>query len=97
MLSGKLGGMLEPSAKERRLLELVSCRGLSAAVLSVVVYDELLAAGAPITLDLPLLALFVIFFTNLISAALLLKKGRLKKPDPSPSLGALARGGLDSL
>ncbi len=100
MLSGKLASFLEPSARPCRLLESVSARGLTAAVLSVLVFQELAAGGVPSPIDLPLLALFVIFFTNAISAFLALRKrGDEKKEDGSRAvgIGELARGGLDSL
>jgi len=102
ILSGKLAGILEPSARESRLLESVSARGLTAAVLSVVVWQELSAAGTAPSVDLPLLALFVIFFTNAISAFLVLRKGgagmrKQKELGGKADIGVLARGGLDSL
>ena len=73
-LSGKVAGFIEPSVRKGRLLEAVSSRGLTAAVLSVVVAGDLSRAGVPLPYDLPLLALFVIFFTNAISAWLVLRR-----------------------
>jgi cell volume regulation protein A len=64
---------LEPSMRKGRLFEAVSSRGLTSAVLSVVVFEELSAAGAAPAIDLPLLALFVVFFTNAISAFLVFR------------------------
>lgn len=77
-LSGKAMALIEPEAAKCRLLELVSCRGLTPAVLAVVVSAEQAHAGNPLPINLPLLAMFVIFFTNLISAALVFRgRGRL--------------------
>jgi len=64
---------LEPAVRKGRLFEAVSSRGLTSAVLSVVVFEELSAAGIAPSLDLPLLALFVVFFTNAISAFLVFR------------------------
>ncbi|VVB99469.1 Uncharacterised protein [uncultured archaeon] len=99
--AGKLAGFMEPSARENRLLESVSARGLTAAVLSVVVYEELSAAGLTPSVDLPLLALFVIFFSNAVTAFLVIRKGGMKKPEKEfgsgkADIGSLVRGGLDS-
>lgn len=102
LLSGKLAALLEPSARESRLLESVSARGLTAAVLSVVVWQELSSSGAAPPVDLPLLALLVIFFTNAISAWLVLRKGgegmrKGKELGGKADIGVLARGGLDAV
>ena len=77
MLSSRVIGLLDQTARKGRLLESVSSRGLSSAVLSVIVAGELSGAGVQQPIDLPLLALFVIFFTNLITAFLVLKKRKL--------------------
>ena len=98
LFSGRLAGLLEPSARESRLLESVSARGLTAAVLAVVASQELSAAGAAPAIDLQLLALFVIFFTNAISAFMVLRRGGARKEKQHPAqIGTLVRGGLDSL
>ncbi|MCX6773015.1 MAG: cation:proton antiporter [Candidatus Micrarchaeota archaeon] len=100
-LAGKIAGHLEPSARANRLLESVSARGLTVAALSIVAYDGLTAAGATPPVDLPLLALFVIFFTNVLSAWLVLKKGGKRKVQEfgggKADISVLARGGMDSL
>ena len=101
LAAGKLAGVMEPSARANRLLESVSARGLTVAALSIVAYEELSAAGAAPPIDLPLLALFVIFFTNALSAWLVLKKGGRRKLQEfgggKADIGAIARGGMDSL
>lgn len=100
LAAGKLAGMMEPSARASRLLESVSARGLTVAALSIVAYDSLAASGAAPPVNLPLLALFVIFFTNVLSAWLVLKKGgkrKLQEFGSKADIGAMARGGLDSL
>jgi cell volume regulation protein A len=100
MLSGKLAAFLEPSARAGRLLESVSARGLTPAVLSVVVFQELATGGVPSSIDLPLLALFVIFFTNAISAFLVIRHGGARKKEEKGrpvGIGELVRGGLDAL
>ena len=99
ILSGKLAGLLEPSARAGRLLESVSARGLTAAVLAVVVSQELSSAGIPQQIDLQTLALFVIFFSNAISAFMVLRRGGRQgmKKEEKAQLGVLVRGGLDSL
>ncbi len=79
LFSSRIIRIIEPEAKRDMLLPFVSCRGLTAAVLAVVVYEELTAAGIAMPIDLPLLALFVVFFTNLTSAWLVLKKGWKKE------------------
>lgn len=89
-VSGRLISIFEPGARKGRLLEAVSCRGLTSAVLAVVVYEELSRLGATPSIDLPLLALFVIFFTNAISAWLVLKNrhaGGKKEASAQPRLG----------
>ena len=101
MLSGKLAGAMEPTARASRLLESVSARGLTVAALSIVVYEELSAAGAAPPIDLPLLALFIIFFTNVVSAWLVIRKGGKRRQQEfgggKADIGVLARGGMDSL
>ena len=72
-ISSRAVALLEPSVRKGRLLEAVSSRGLTSAVLCVVVSSELSHAGHPLPFDLPLLALFVIFFTNAISAWLVFR------------------------
>ncbi|MCX6770116.1 MAG: cation:proton antiporter, partial [Candidatus Micrarchaeota archaeon] len=79
MMAGKVLLLLEPSAREVRVADLVSSRGLTVAVLSIIAYDELLKLNPNMSFDLPLLALFVIFFTNAISAYLLMAKGRKRE------------------
>jgi cell volume regulation protein A len=74
MISSGAAYFLDHTSRKGRLLETVSSRGLTSAVLAVVVSQELSAAGAAPPIDLPLLALFVIFFTNLISAFLVFRK-----------------------
>ena len=98
MLSGKLVRFLDSSAKEDRLLETFSGRGLTCAVIAVIAAGELAAAGVALPTDLPLLALFVIFFTNAISTLFVLKK-RGKRPSVPKSggkggLGEVLKGGL---
>jgi len=73
VLSSRAISLLEPTVRKGRLLESVSSRGLTSAVLSVVAYNELAISGAAPQIDLPLLTLFVIFFTNAISAVLVLR------------------------
>lgn len=74
LAAGKALSVFERSLRTDRALFVVSSRGLTAAVLSVVAYGELSSAGTPFPLDLPLLALFVIFFSNLVSAYMALAK-----------------------
>ncbi|MEM4633852.1 MAG: cation:proton antiporter [Candidatus Anstonellaceae archaeon] len=69
-LASKVSSLLEPSMRKGRLLEAVSGRGLTSAVLAVIVGEELHIYGHSSAVDFPLLALFVIFFTNAISAFL---------------------------
>ena len=77
MISGRVAHALEPSSRKGRLLESVSSRGLTSAVLAIVVSEKFASARTPLPIDLPLLALFVIFFTNAISAWLVFwKKGK---------------------
>ena len=98
MLSGKLVHFIDSSAKEDRLLETFSGRGLTCAVIAVIAAGELSHAGITIPIDLPLLALFTIFFTNAISTALVLRKRgkRLSVPKSSGKggLNDLLKGGL---
>ncbi|MEM4554470.1 MAG: hypothetical protein QXT25_01305 [Candidatus Anstonellaceae archaeon] len=68
---------IAPEAKEERILEFISGRGLTSAVLSVFTHQKFTSHGIS-SIDLPLFALFVIFFTNAISAFLLFKKRKLK-------------------
>ncbi|MCX8195036.1 MAG: cation:proton antiporter [Candidatus Micrarchaeota archaeon] len=75
--AGKIIGFLDRSARKGRLLETMSARGLSSAVLAVIAAGELSHAGISMPIDLPLLALFVIFFTNMITAAMVAKKRKL--------------------
>ena len=100
LLSGKFAGFMEPSARASRLLESVSARGLTAAALAIIVANELASAGIAPELDLPLLALFVIFFTNVLSAWMVIRKGGKRRQQEFGSgkadIGVLARGGLDS-
>ncbi len=74
MVASGAAYFLDHTSRKGRLLETVSSRGLTSAVLAVVVSQEMAAAGVQIPIDLPLLALFVIFFTNLISAFLVFRK-----------------------
>jgi len=99
LLSGKFAIFMEPSARINHLLESVSARGLTAAALAIIVANELASAGIAPALDLPLLALFVIFFTNVLSAWLVIRKGGTRKAlEPSKfSIGTLVRGGLGSV
>ncbi len=93
MLSGRAIGFLDQSMRKGRLLESVSARGLTSAVLAVIVSEGLRAGGRPLPFDLPLLALFVIFFTNAISALLVFRKRGPKLPqsdsegEKGPKLG----------
>ena len=97
MLSGKLVRFLDSSAKEDRLLEAFSGRGLTCAVIAVIAAGELSHAAALPT-DLPLLALFVIFFTNAISTLFVLKKrgkrASVPKSGGKGGLGEVLKGGL---
>ena len=96
LLSGRLVHFLDSTAKEDRLLETFSGRGLTCAVIAVIAAGELPPSALPI--DLPLLALFTIFFTNAISTVLVLrKKGkRISQPRASGKGGAaeVLKGGL---
>lgn len=74
LFAGKVLGIFESLAREEKTIRLVSSRGLSSAVLAVVAYEELSATGTGAGIDLPLLALFVIFFTNLVSALMVVMK-----------------------
>jgi cell volume regulation protein A len=80
-VTGKVLSLFEQSLREDRTLTIFSGRGLTSAVLALVASEELAAAGNAFPIDLPLLALFVIFFTNLVSAFLALTKRRVKKID----------------
>ena len=98
MLSGKLVHFLDSSAKEDRLLETFSGRGLTCAVISVIAAGELSRAGVALPVDLPLLALFIIFFTNAISTVLVLRKrGKhliVPKSGGKGGLNDVLKGGL---
>ena len=96
MLAGRSLVFLEPSVRAERILEVVSSRGLTAAVLSIVVSEELHAAGVATPVDIPLLALFVIFFSNLLSALLVLRHGRkgVRAQKGGPESGPNAESGL---
>jgi len=97
LLSGKLVRALDSSAKEDRLLEAFSGRGLTCAVIAVIAAGELSHAAA-LPIDLQLLALFTIFFTNAISTILVLrKKGKRIAPLRSAGKGGaedVLKGGL---
>lgn len=72
-LASRAISFLEPTVRKGRLLESISSRGLTSAVLAVVAAHELELSGVHMQIDLPLLALFVIFFTNAISAFMVLR------------------------
>jgi len=96
LFSGRLVQMLDSSAKEDRLLETFSGRGLTCAVIAVIAAGELSHASALPT-DLPLLALFTIFFTNAISTVLVLRKKGKRMAQPRSSKGSVndvLKGGL---
>jgi cell volume regulation protein A len=97
--SGKAVRALDSSAKEDRLLETFSGRGLTCAVIAVIAAGELSHGGIALPLDLQLLALFVIFFTNIISTLFVFRQKRGKGAAPSPSggkggIGEVLKGGL---
>jgi len=97
LLSGRLVHFIDSSAKEDRLLESFSGRGMACAVIAVIASGELSAAGIALPVDLPLLALFAIFFTNAISTILVFrKKGkRISKPQGGKGgVGEVLKGGL---
>ena len=97
LLSGKAVRLLDSSAKEDRLLEAFSGRGMACAVIAVIAAGELSAAGAVLPIDLPLLALFVIFFTNAISTIFVLRKRGKRIGAPRIDRGGVAdvlKGGL---
>ncbi|MFA5930122.1 MAG: cation:proton antiporter [Candidatus Micrarchaeia archaeon] len=98
MLSGRAVRLLDSSAKEDRLLEAFSGRGMACAVIAVIASGELSHSGAALPLDLPLLALFVIFFTNAISTFFVFRKRgkRLNVPrgGGKAGLGEVLKGGL---
>jgi len=98
LLSGRLARFIDSSAKEDRLLETFSGRGLTCAVIAVIASGELSAAGIALPIDLPLLALFAIFFTNAISAVFVFrKKGKRTGQPRSGGKGGAAevlKGGL---
>ena len=92
LLSGKLVRALDSSAKEDRLLESFSGRGLTCAVIAVIAAGEL-SHSVALPIDLQLLALFTIFFTNAISTVLVLRK-KGKRISPPRSVG---KGGVDEV
>ena len=96
MLSGKLVRLLDSSAKEDRLLEAFSGRGLTCAVIAVIAAGELPISALPV--DLQLLALFTIFFTNAISTFVVFrKKGKrisLPRSSGKGGLNEVLKGGL---
>ena len=97
LLSGKLARLLDSSAREDRLLESFSGRGLTCAVIAVIASGELSAAGIALPTDLPLLALFTVFFTNAISTGVVFRKrARGKEPKERAGSGAeeALKGGL---
>ncbi|MFA6328326.1 MAG: cation:proton antiporter [Candidatus Micrarchaeia archaeon] len=91
LLSGKLVRLVDSSAKEDRLLETFSGRGLTCAVIAVIAAGELPAASLP--MDLQLLALFTIFFTNAISTALVFRKKGKRGSQPRPG----GKGGMEEV
>lgn len=91
-LSGKAVRLLDSSAKEDRLLEAFSGRGMACAVIAVIAAGEL-SHSVALPVDLPLLALFVIFFTNAISMVAVLRK-RGKRTAPAKALG---KGGVSEV
>ena len=95
LFSGRLVHFLDSSAKEDRLLESFSGRGLTCAILAVIAAGELSAAGIMLPIDLPLLALFTVFFTNAVSTCMVLRK-RTKRKEPREKGGAenVIKGGL---
>jgi cell volume regulation protein A len=72
-VASRIFSKFEPSIKKGRLIESVSSRGLTSAVLAVLVSEELHLAKIELDFNLPLVALFVIFITNAISAFLVFK------------------------
>ncbi|MCX6770613.1 MAG: cation:proton antiporter [Candidatus Micrarchaeota archaeon] len=98
LLSGKVARALDSSAKEDRLLEAFSGRGMACAVIAVIAAGEISSAGGALPIDLPLLALFVIFFTNAISAVFMLgKRGKrigAPRSGGKGGIGEVLKGGL---
>ena len=98
LFSGRLVHFIDSSAKEDRLLESFSGRGLTCAVVAIIAAGELSHSGAALPIDLPLLALFTIFFSNAISTFLVLRKRgkRLNVPKSSGKggLNDVLKGGL---
>jgi cell volume regulation protein A len=97
LFSGRAIRLLDRTAREDRLLESFSGRGLTCAVLAIIAAGELTHAGMLLPIDIPLLALFVVFFTNAISAwQVLKKKGARIKIGGGGKGGAadVLRGGL---
>ena len=96
MFSGRLVRFIDSSAKEDKLLETFSGRGLTCAVIAVIAAGELPASALPI--DLPLLALFAIFFTNAISTVFVLRKRGKRAAQPKSSgkggVAEVLKGGL---
>jgi len=91
MFSGRLVRFIDSSAKEDKLLETFSGRGLTCAVIAVIAAGELPATSLP--MDLQLLALFTIFFTNAISTVFVLRK-KGKRPAQIRSSG---KGSVDDV
>jgi NhaP-type Na+/H+ or K+/H+ antiporter len=98
LFSGRLVRLLDSTAKEDRLLEAFSGRGLTCAVIAVIAAGELSSAGVPLPVDLPLLALFVVFFTNAASTWLVFRKrGKQQRVEPRAGKGGAEealKGGL---
>ncbi|MFA4983618.1 MAG: cation:proton antiporter [Candidatus Micrarchaeia archaeon] len=96
LLSGRLVRFIDSSAKEDRLLETFSGRGLTCAVIAVIAAGELPQAALPI--DLQLLALFAIFFTNAISTIFVFRKKGKRTAQPRASgkggVSEVLKGGL---
>jgi len=93
LLSGRLVHFLDSTAKEDRLLESFSGRGMACAVIAVIASGELSAAGIALPVDLPLLALFMVFFTNAVSTVLVFRK---KGKRPAQPRGA-GKGGAEEV
>ena len=96
MFSGRLLRLIDSTAKEDRLLEAFSGRGLTCAVIAVIATGELSRAGIAPPIDLQLLALFVVFFTNAISTFLVLRKRprRIQYSGGRGGIGEVLKGGL---
>jgi potassium/hydrogen antiporter len=96
MFSGRLVRLFDSTAKEDRLLEAFSGRGLTCAVIAVIATGELTHAGAALPIDLQLLALFVVFFTNAASTYLVLRKRprKIQISGGKGGVGELLKGNL---